>query len=92
MAEAKKRVAVIIRDRHDEGLRMAVGLTVLGDSVDVYVMDTLIEKAARIDMILEALHQMGGSIYTNEPGNPFQLAVTDEVAARLTSYDAVLPY
>jgi hypothetical protein len=34
-----KKIAVLIRDRQEEGLRMAVGLTLMDDTVDIFVMD-----------------------------------------------------
>jgi len=92
MGATKKRVAVLISKRQAEGLRMAVGLTVLGDSVDVYVLDVPVEKGPQMDMSIEALNQMGGSVFTNIGQNPFELVSTEDIAKSLTQYDVVIPY
>ncbi len=34
-----KRIAVLVRDRRGEALRMALGLTLMDDAVDVYLLD-----------------------------------------------------
>jgi len=92
MAVPKKRIAVIIRGRQSEGLRMAVGLTVLGDMVDVYIMEVIVEKNPQFDTTLEALRQMGGKAYTDNRRNPFEFVTTESVAVRLLDYDVIVPY
>ncbi len=88
-----KKIAVLIRDRQEEGLRMAVGLTLKDDSVDVYVLDRTLEESVNNDLNLETLELLDVAVYTNFKGNgnlPF--ISTEEIAERMLGCDGVLPY
>jgi len=88
-----KKIAVLVRDRQEEGLRMAVGLTLKDDSVDVYVLDRDLEESANNRLNLETLELLDAGVYTNFSGNEgLQLLTTDDLAGRLLGYDSVLPY
>jgi hypothetical protein len=91
MGDAKK-IAVIVRDRQGEALRMAVGLTLADDEVSVFIMDKKIEPDDAMELNIETLKDMGGSIYTNNPDNPFEQMSTEEIASTLVKYDSIVPY
>ena len=40
-----KKIAVLVRDRQGEALRMSVGITVMDDEVNVFVLDRAIESS-----------------------------------------------
>lgn len=87
-----KKVAVIVTDRQQEALRMAVGLT-LGDSkVSVFIMDHTVEPGEKNDLNIETLRDMDAEIFSNMPGSGLTVLSTDEVAGKLVEYDAVIPY
>ena len=88
----KKKIAVIIRDRQPEALRMAVGLTLANDEVNVFVMDRGIEKTDDTAMGLQALSDMGVRIYSNIHDSGFTFMDTGSIAHFLIDCDAVLPY
>ena len=91
--EVGKKIAVLVRDRQEEGLRMAVGLTLKDDSVDVYVLDRKLEESENNQLNLETLDMIDAGVYTNFKGNgELQFMSTEEMAGRLTGYDSVLPY
>ena len=89
----EKKIAVIIRDRQEEALRMALGLLLLDDTVDVYFLDRPIENTEKNRLQLQTAEEMELSLYTNcsENQDIEQLSV-EKIAARLTTYDIVLAY
>jgi len=87
-----KKVAVIVTDRQQEALRMAVGLTLADGKVSVFIMDNKVEPGEMNDLNLETLRDMDAEIYSNVPDSRLQLVSTDEIASRLADYDAVIPY
>ncbi|MEE8552916.1 MAG: hypothetical protein V3S72_06410 [Desulfobacterales bacterium] len=88
-----KKIAVVIRDRQEEALRMALGLLLLDDTVDVFILDRPIENTEKNRSQLKTVEEMELSLYTNcsENQDIEQLSV-EEIAARLTTYDIVLAY
>lgn len=88
-----KKIAVLVRDRQGEALRMSVGLILLDDTVDVYVMDRKMEETEKNLLNFETMKDMGMSVYTNSKENPdMEYLSTDEIAEKLPEYDHVLPY
>jgi len=88
----KKRIALLVRDRKSEALRVAVGLTLADDEVNVFIMDDKLPSDDEISKNLEALSDMGVKIYSNNPENPFQQMSTEEIAKTIPDYDVVIPY
>lgn len=88
-----KKIAVVVRGRNVEALRMALGLTLLEDRVSVFIMDEPIgpdDEMAR--MSLEGLMGMGAKIYTNCPETRFETMSTESIARELLRFDTVIPY
>jgi hypothetical protein len=88
----KKRIAVIVRERQAEALRMAVGLTLKDDEVNVFVMDRKLEDDPAVAMNVEVLGDLGVRIRTNNAENSFEFMSTEDIAKALLTYDTVLPY
>lgn len=87
-----KKIAVLVRDRQHEALRMALGLTLADNSVSVFVMDTRLASDKNIEMSVETLGDMNAKIYSNNPENKSTQMATEEIAQALTEYDIVIPY
>mgnify|MGYP003444463983 FL=1 len=88
-----KKIAVLVRDRQGEALRMSVGLILLDDTVDVFVLDRKMEETEKNLLNFETMKDMGMSVYTNSKENPdMEYLSTDEIAEKLPEYDHVLPY
>ena len=88
-----KRIAVLVRDRQSEALRMALGLILVDDTVDVYVLDKKLEDVEQDVQNLALMKEMGINLYTDQAGNAgLEYLSTDAIARRLTDYDHVLPY
>jgi len=88
-----KKIAVLIRDRQAEALRMALGLTLADDAVDVYVMGDSLEDNDADDQTLELLEEMDVGLYANREGlQSLEFVPTDDIADRLVQYDHILPY
>jgi hypothetical protein len=88
----KKRIAVLVRERQAEALRMAVGLTLQDDEVNVYVMGGKLEDNPAVRMNVEFLGDLHIKIYTNSAENSFEFMSTEDIAKALVNYDTVLPY
>ncbi|KAF0143409.1 MAG: hypothetical protein FD156_2670 [Nitrospirae bacterium] len=87
-----KKVAVLIKDNQVEGFRMAVGLTLADDEVNVFLLDKKLESGESIDPNVEMLGDLDVKIFSNNPENKFEQKTNEEIARALTGYDAVIPY
>ena len=88
-----KKIAVLVRDRQAEALRMAVGLTLEDDQVTVYVLDKKIDESDEsVSLNIETLNDLDCKIYSNNPENNFEQMSTENIAKALVEYDSVLPY
>lgn len=87
-----KKIAILVRDRKHEALRMAVGATLLNDEVSVFVMDDALESDYDMDTNIQMLGDLNVKIYSNNPENQFEQKSVEEIAGMLPGYDVVIPY
>ncbi|MEJ2182072.1 MAG: hypothetical protein P8Y66_00940 [Nitrospirota bacterium] len=88
-----RKIAVLVRDRQAEALRMAVGMTLMDDAIDIYVLDREVEPTEENTLNVETALDMDMGLYTNRPGGgDEQYLSNEEIAVRLLSYDHVIPY
>jgi hypothetical protein len=88
-----KKIAVLVRDRQEEALRMSVGLILLDDQVEVYLLDRKLEETKESLLHYETLKEMEMKVYSNNRENEgMEYVPTEEIAQRLLQYDHVLPY
>lgn len=88
-----EKIAVLVRDRQFEAMRMAIGITLMDDLVDVYVLDRKIEGTENNCLNLEMMQEMKLLIYTNcSENSKMKYLRTEEIARRLTGYDHILAY
>ena len=88
----QKKIAVLVRDRKHEALRMAVGATLMNDEVHVFVMDDKLVNDEEIYINLQMLKDLKARVFSNNPENPFEQKTTGEIADMLADYDIVIPY
>ena len=88
-----KKIAVLVRDRQSEAVRMSVGLTLMDDVIDVYVLDGKLEDTEENALNVELLQELEMSLYSNQKENTeMQYLSTEEIARKLPEYDHVLAY
>ncbi len=88
-----KKIGVLVRDRQGEALRMAVGITLMDDIVDVYVLDRKVEETEDNTLNIETMKDMEMNVYTNCKENEgLEYLSTEEIARKLLEYDHILPY
>lgn len=88
-----KKVAVLVRDRQGEALRMSVGVTLMDDKIDVYVLDKQVESNDDNDLNIETIKDMGMKLATNMKENTnMDFMSTEEIAQKLLEYDHIVPY
>jgi hypothetical protein len=88
-----KKIAVIVRDRQGEALRVAGGLTLADDTIEVFVLDNKLDKGnAEIAQPLELVTELDLKVYSNNPDNGFTMITLEDMAKKLLEYDIVVPY
>lgn len=88
-----KKIAVIVRDRQSEALRVAGGLTLADDTIEVYILDRKLDKDnPEVAMPLELVTDLDLKVYSNNPENGYATLSLDEMAKKLLEYDIVVPY
>jgi len=88
-----KKIAVIVRDRQSEALRVAGGLTLADDIVDVFILDNKLDKNnAEIATPLELSTELDLKMFSNNPENGFTTITLEDMAKKLLEYDVVVPY
>lgn len=88
-----KKIAVIARDRQAEALRVAGGLTLSDDTIEVFILDRKLDKAdPEIMKPLELVSDLDLPVYSNNKENGYTTLSLEEMAKRLLEYDFVVPY
>ncbi len=88
-----KKIAVLVRDRQGEALRMSVGITLMDDTIDVYVLDSKVESNDDNDLNIETIKDMDMKLATNTKENAgMDYISNEELAKKLLEYDHIIPY
>jgi hypothetical protein len=88
-----KKIAVVVRDRQSEALRVAGGLTLADDTIEVFILDRKLEKNnPEVAQPLELVTELELKIYSNNPENGYPTISLQEMANKLLEYDVVVPY
>lgn len=93
MAKNKKKIAVITTTRQEEALRMAIGVTLMDDKVDIYVLDRKVEETEKNTLNLQTIKDMRMQVFTNcDDNKEMKLLTAKEIAQKLIEYDHILSY
>lgn len=88
-----KKIAVIVRDRQAEALRVAGGLTLADDTIEVFVLDRKLDQEnPEVAQPLELATELELKMYSNNPENGYATITLEEMAKKLLEYDLVVPY
>jgi hypothetical protein len=88
-----KNIAVVVRDRQSEAMRMALGLTLVDDRVDVFLLAGKLGRSPQDAQNLELMKEMGITVYSSDKENvDTEHLSAEEIARRLLQYDHILPY
>jgi len=88
-----RKIAVLVRDRQSEALRMALGLTLMDDVVNVFLLGKTFDLSEADSANKELMEEMDIAFFSDDKGNAgTQYVATDELARCLTEYDHVIPY
>ena len=88
-----KRIAVLVRERQGEALRVAVGLTLNDDRVEVFVLDRKLEDTQENATNIEVLKELQMRVATNCADNAdLELLSNADIARRIVACDVILPY
>jgi hypothetical protein len=88
-----KKIAVVVRDRPGEALRVAGGLTLADDTIEVFFLDRKLDKNnPEVAQPLELVTELELKVYSNNPENGYTTISLQEMAKKLLEYDVVVPY
>ncbi len=93
MGDDTKKLAVVVRDRQAEALRMSLGLVLADDEVTVFNLGTPIERNDDNNMNIESLEMMDCKLFSvNEADEGFEQINMQQIPLKLLEYDHVIPY
>ncbi len=93
MGDDQKKLAVVVRDRQGEALRMSLGLVLADDQVTVFNLGAPIEKNDDNDLNVESLAMMDCILYSvNQNDEGFEQMAMQQVPLKLLEYDHVIAY
>ncbi len=87
-----KKVAILVRDRVDEALRMGVGATLADDEISIFLMGGKVDMNEGNELNLETMVDLDVKVYSNNPENAYEQKSTEEIAKMIADYDVVIPY
>ncbi|MBF0519690.1 MAG: hypothetical protein HQK92_08200 [Nitrospirae bacterium] len=88
-----KKIAVLVRDRQGEALRMSVGITVMDDIIEVFILDNKVASNEENDMNMEMIKEMDMTMFTNISNyDDIKYMSTEEIAKKLLEYDNIIAY
>lgn len=91
-----KKLGVIVHRetpyRQSEATRVALGMTLCNDSVELIVIDDEMKFTEAIKKNITLLGSMHGKAYSNNPKNGLEKLSLEEIAKKLAEYDVVIPY
>jgi hypothetical protein len=88
-----KKIAVIVRDRPGEALRMSIGLIVLDDEVEIFVTEPLNEETAAY--LNNEVKDLVSAVHTTVPLSgveDVEQITIEDMATKILQYDNILPY
>ncbi len=83
---------MMVQERSEEALRMALGLTLYDDKVDIYLTCQGPEPTAMNLMNLEMLKAMKAGLYSVFEVDEFKRVSEEDMPQLLLKYDVVIPY
>ena len=93
MGDEKKKIAVLVRDRQGEALRMSLGLILADDEVTVINVGAPVERNDENNLSIESLDMMDSILFSiNDVDEGFQKITMQDIPLKLVEYDHVLPY
>ena len=88
-----RKIAVLVQDRQGEALRMALGLTLMDDKVEVFLLGRQFQLSDKDRDNKELMEEMDVLFYSDHAENQgTELISTRDLATKLAEYDHILPY
>ncbi|MEE8392819.1 MAG: hypothetical protein V3R66_00625 [Rhodospirillales bacterium] len=88
-----RKIAVLVTDRQGEALRMSLGLTLMDDSVHVYLVDKRFDFSEADSTNIEIMRELDVEFFsTNQENDGAEHVSTEDMALKLTDYDHVIQY
>jgi hypothetical protein len=88
-----KRIAMIVRDRQAEALRVAGGLTLVDDIIEVFVLDRKLDTAdPEVARPLELVNELDLKVWSNVGQEVAETITLEDIAKKLLEFDVVVPY
>ena len=89
----RKRIAIVVSDRQSEAFRMSVGLTLVDDVIDIFILNSELECNKQNKLNLELMQEMDMKIYSNSlKYKNLKYLSLESMAKVLVNYNHVLSY
>jgi hypothetical protein len=84
---------MIVRDRQAEALRVAGGLTLVDDIIEVFVLDRKLDTTdPDVARPLELVSELELKIWSNISQDGSETITLEDMAKKLLEFDIVVPY
>lgn len=89
-----KKIAIIIRDRQSEALRMSAGITFMDDIIELFFLDQPLDNSdGNVEINMEIATEMEVSMYSNVKENTsMTFLLTTDLHKKLYEYDHIIAY
>jgi hypothetical protein len=88
-----KRIAIVVRERQGEALRVASGLTLADDTIEVFILDRKLDTGdPEVVKPLELANELDLRFWSNNASNNVAVLTLEDLARKLLEYDLVIPY
>ena len=88
-----KKIAIIVRDRQSEALRMSAGITFMDDVIELFFLDQPLQDDDNVAVNMEIAAEMEVAMYSNVKANSSMTYLpTAEMHKKLYEYDHIIAY
>ena len=88
-----KKIAIIVRDRQSEALRMSAGITFMDDTIELFFLDQPLQASEDVGINMEIASEMEVAMYSNVRENSEMTYLdTADLHKKLYEYDHIIAY
>lgn len=87
------KIAILMNERQGEAIRMASGITLLDDEVEIIFLDTELDGSEEVEIMMEIAEEMELPMFSNvEKNQGMTLLPTETLQNKLLEYDHIISY
>lgn len=87
------KIAIIVKDRQAEAIRMSSGITFMDDTIEIFFLDSVLDDSDEVSMMMEIATEMELPLYSNMQKNKqMNIILTEDLHKKLLDYDHIIAY